>query len=251
VIELRNLTVGYGAVPVLSGVNLELRPGEVLVLAGPNGCGKSTLIRTVLGMQPALGGEIRVDDVRLNDLTNRQIAQQMTYLAQSRNVPNITAYRMVLHGRFPYLSYPRTYREEDRRIALEALERTGALELADRPMNQLSGGQRQSVYLAMALAQDTQTVFLDEPTTYLDVRSQLDVMNMARTLAQQGKAVVLVLHDLCLAMRSADRVAVLGEGRLQCAGTPEEVFEGGVLDRVFGIPVRRVATETGWQYYYG
>ena len=250
-IELRNLTVGYGAVPVLSGVNLELRPGEVLVLAGPNGCGKSTLIRTVLGMQPALGGEIRVDDVRLNDLTNRQIAQQMTYLAQSRNVPNITAYRMVLHGRFPYLSYPRTYREEDRRIALEALERTGALELADRPMNQLSGGQRQSVYLAMALAQDTQTVFLDEPTTYLDVRSQLDVMNMARTLAQQGKAVVLVLHDLCLAMRSADRVAVLGEGRLQCAGTPEEVFEGGVLDRVFGIPVRRVATETGWQYYYG
>jgi len=251
VIELRDLTVGYGAVPVLSGVNLELRPGEVLVLAGPNGCGKSTLIRTVLGMQPALGGEIRVDDVRLNDLTNRQIAQQMTYLAQSRNVPNITAYRMVLHGRFPYLSYPRTYREEDRRIALEALERTGALELADRPMNQLSGGQRQSVYLAMALAQDTQTVFLDEPTTYLDVRSQLDVMNMARTLAQQGKAVVLVLHDLCLAMRSADRVAVLGEGRLQCAGTPEEVFEGGVLDRVFGIPVRRVATETGWQYYYG
>jgi len=251
VIELRDLTVGYGAVPVLSGVNLELRPGEVLVLAGPNGCGKSTLIRTVLGMQPALGGEIWVDDVRLNDLTNRQIAQKMTYLAQSRNVPNITAYRMVLHGRFPYLSYPRTYREEDRCIALEALERTGALELADRPMNQLSGGQRQSVYLAMALAQDTQTVFLDEPTTYLDVRSQLDVMNMARTLAQQGKAVVLVLHDLCLAMRSADRVAVLGEGRLQCAGTPEEVFEGGVLDRVFGIPVRRVATETGWQYYYG
>ena len=250
-IELRNLTVGYGAVPVLSGVNLELRPGEVLVLAGPNGCGKSTLIRTVLEKQPVLGGEIRVDDVRLNDLTNRQIAQKMTYLAQSRNVPNITAYRMVLHGRFPYLSYPRTYREEDRRIALEALERTGVLELADRPMNQLSGGQRQSVYLAMALAQDTQTVFLDEPTTYLDVRSQLDVMNMARTLAQQGKAVVLVLHDLCLAMRSADRVAVLGEGRLQCAGTPEDVIEGGVLDRVFGIPVRRVATETGWQYYYG
>ena len=250
-IELRNLTGGYGAGPVLSGVNLELRPGEVLVLAGPNGCGKSTLIRTVLGMQPVLGGEIRVDDVRLNDLTNRQIAQKMTYLAQSRNVPNITAYRMVLHGRFPYLSYPRTYREEDRRIALEALERTGVLELADRPMNQLSGGQRQSVYLAMALAQDTQTVFLDEPTTYLDVRSQLDVMNMARTLAQQGKAVVLVLHDLCLAMRSADRVAVLGEGRLHCAGTPEDVFEGGVLDRVFGIPVRRVATETGWQYYYG
>ena len=250
-IELKNLTVGYGAVPVLSGVDLEFRPGEVLVLAGPNGCGKSTLIRTVLGMQPALGGEIWVDGVQLNDFTSREIAQRMTYLAQSRNVPNITAYRMVLHGRFPYLSYPRKYREEDRRIALESLRRTGALELADRPMNQLSGGQRQSVYLAMALAQDTQTVFLDEPTTYLDVRSQLDVMNTARKLAQQGKAVVLVLHDLCLAMRSADRVAVFGEGRLQCAGTPEEVFESDVLDRVFGVPVRRLATENGWQYYYG
>lgn len=249
-IELTNLRAGYPGRTVLEDVTLSFPPGQVLALVGPNGSGKSTLLRTALGLIPKQGGEIRVDGDKLEDLSPRQLAQRAAYLAQSRPVPNITAGRMVLHGRFPYLSYPRRYRPEDHAIAQKALEQADALDLAQRSMPQLSGGQRQKVYLAMALAQDTGTVLLDEPTTYLDVGHQQEVMATARLLASEGKAVVAVLHDLCLAMRFAHRLAVLDGGRLQGVGTPEELYQSGILDQVFSITLRRVETEDGWRYYY-
>ena len=184
-IELTNLRAGYPGRVVLEDVTLSFPPGQVLALVGPNGSGKSTLLRTALGLIPRLGGDIWVDGDRLEDLTPRQLARRAADLAQSRPVPHITAGRMVLHGRFPYLSYPRRYRPEDHAMAQRALERTDALDLAQRPMPQLSGGQRQKVYLAMALAQDTETVLLDEPTTYLDVSHQQEVMATARLLASE------------------------------------------------------------------
>ena len=248
-IELKNLTVGYGGKTVLRDVSLAFPPGKVTVLLGPNGCGKSTLMKTALGLLPRQGGEILYDGVELDRLTTRQVACKAAYLAQSREIPSITVRRMVLHGRFPYLDYPRRYRAEDYAAAAKALEWAGAADLADRPVQELSGGQRQKVYLAMALAQDTETLFMDEPTTYLDVRHQLEVMAVSRRLADMGRAVVLVLHDLSLALREADRLAVLSDGVMRQVGTPEEVFGGGELDRVFGVAVRRVRTESGWLYY--
>lgn len=248
-IELRDLACGYQDRCVLRDVTLSFPVGKVLALLGPNGCGKSTLLRTALGLLPKQGGGIWLDGEEIDTLSPRKIAQKAAYLSQSRNVPSISARRMVLHGRFPYLSYPRRYRLEDYAAVQRALEQADAAELADRPMEQLSGGQRQKVYLAMALAQDTGTVLMDEPTTYLDVRHQLEVMTMARRLAQQGKAVVLVLHDLSLALRTADVLAVLDQGTLQMVGTPEEVFSSGVLDDAFGVTVKRVDSEDGWQYY--
>ncbi|MCI8421908.1 MAG: ABC transporter ATP-binding protein [Lawsonibacter sp.] len=249
-IALNHLTAGYPGRPVLSDVTLSFPPGEILVLAGPNGCGKSTLIRTALCLQPRLGGEILYDGVPAETLPPRKLAQRAAYLAQSRQVPNITAGRMVLHGRFPYLSYPRRYSPRDREIARQALARVDGAELAPRPMPQLSGGQRQKVYLAMVLAQDTQTVFLDEPTTYLDPRHQLEVMETARWLAGQGKAVVLVLHDLCLALRTADRLALLDRGGLVYLDTPEAVFSSGTLAQVFGVRLGRIDTPEGPRYFY-
>ena len=248
-IELNNLTVGYGGKTVLRDVSLVFPRGQVTVLLGPNGCGKSTLMKTALGLLPRQSGEILYDGVELDRLTTRQVARKAAYLAQSREIPSITVRRMVLHGRFPYLGYPRRYRAEDYEAAAKALEWAGAADLADRSVRELSGGQRQKVYLAMALAQDTETVFMDEPTTYLDVRHQLEVMSVSRRLADMGRAVVLVLHDLSLALREADRLAVLSEGTLRQLGTPEEVFGSGELDRAFGVTVRRVWTESGWLYY--
>lgn len=248
-IELKHLTVGYGGKTVLRDVSLAFPPGRVTVLLGPNGCGKSTLMKTALGLLSRQSGEILYDGVDLDRLTTRQVACKAAYLAQSREIPSITVRRMVLHGRFPYLGYPRRYRAEDYKAAAKALEWAGAADLADRPVQELSGGQRQKVYLAMALAQDTETIFMDEPTTYLDVRHQLEVMSVSRRLADMGRAVVLVLHDLSLALREADRLAVLADGALCQVGTPEEVFGGGELDRVFGVAVRRVRTESGWLYY--
>ena len=245
-IELNNLTAGYGGKTVLRDVSLDFPPGQVTVPLGPNGRGKSTPMKAALGLLPRQGGEILYDGVDLKCLTTRQVARKAAYLAQSREIPSITARRMVLHGRFPYLGYPRRYRADDYAAAEKALEWAGAADLADRPVQELSGGQRQKVYLAMALAQDTETVFMDEPTTYLDVRHQLEVMAVSRRLADMGRAVVLVLHDLSLALREADRVAVLAGGALCQVGTPEEVFTGGELDRVFGVTVRRVRAENGW-----
>lgn len=250
-IEVRNLCAGYGGQPVLQDISLTFPAGKVLAVLGPNGCGKSTLMRTVLGLVPKQRGKVLFDGVDTAALTPRQIAQKAAYLAQSRNVPSIAARRMVLHGRFPYLDYPRRYRAEDYEIARRALDWADAAELADSPMQTLSGGQRQKIYFAMALAQNTQTIFMDEPTTYLDVRHQLDVMEVARRLAGEGRAVVMVLHDLCLAMRKADLIVVMEAGAVRQIGTPEKVFAAGTLDGVFGVAVRRVWTGDGWQYYYG
>ncbi|MEY8404100.1 ABC transporter ATP-binding protein [Oscillospiraceae bacterium 44-34] len=249
-IELKNLQAGYQGRPVLEGVSLDFRPGEVLAILGPNGCGKSTLLRTANGLLAESGGEVLVDSVPLGELSAREIARKIAYLPQSRSVPNITAGRMVLHGRFPYLSYPRRYRREDHEMVQKALEWVGAAELASRPLAELSGGQRQKVYLAMALAQDTETILMDEPTTYLDVGCQLEVMALSRRLAEEGRAVVMVLHDLTLALRCAHRAALLSGGKICQVGTPEELYGGEVLKRVMGVRLGRVETEEGWRYFY-
>ena len=248
--ELRQLQAGYGERLVLNGVDLALRPGEVLALIGPNGSGKSTLIRAALGLLPLAGGQVLIDGADAAALTPRQRAQKAAYLPQTRPVPNITALRMVLHGRFPHLTYPRRFRREDYAAAMAALEQADAACLARRPMPELSGGQRQRVYLAMALAQDAPTLFLDEPTAFLDVSHQLEVGRLAGQLARQGKAVVLVLHDLPLALSTADRLAVLDGGRLLAVDGPEHIYACGVLNRVFGIELGRVMTDRGWRYYY-
>lgn len=248
--ELRQLRAGYGEHMVLDGVDLALRPGEVLALLGPNGSGKSTLIRAALGLLPLTGGQVLIDGADAAALTPRQRAQKAAYLPQTRPVPNITALRMVLHGRFPHLTYPRRFRQEDYAAAMAALEQADAACLARRPMPELSGGQRQRVYLAMALAQDAPTLFLDEPTAFLDVSHQLEVGRLAGQLARQGKAVVLVLHDLPLALSTADRLAVLDGGRLLAVDGPEALCADGILNSVFGIELGRVMTDRGWRYYY-
>ena len=244
-IEMKDLRAGYPGRTVLERVSLDFRPGEVLAILGPNGCGKSTLLRTANGLLPKTGGEVLMDGVPLTRFTAREIARMVAYLPQSRAVPSITAERMVLHGRFPYLSYPRRY---DR--VRKALDRVGAGDLARRSLPELSGGQRQKVYLALALAQDTPVILMDEPTTYLDVSCQLEVMDLARRLAEEGRAVVMVLHDLTLALRYAHRAALLHEGRVRRVGTPEELCAGTDLEEVMGVSLGRIETEDGRRYFY-
>ena len=250
-IELNRLSAGYGGEDVIKGVSLAFRPGRVLALLGPNGCGKSTLLRTALGLNPKSGGAVLMDGAPIETLSPRERALRAAYLPQTRPAPSISAYRMVLHGRFPHLSYPRRYRREDYEAADRALDWADARDVAERRMDELSGGQRQKVYLAMALAQEAPTLLMDEPTTFLDVGRQLEVMAAARRLAREGRAVVMVLHDLPLALRGADDIALLAGGRLAAHGTAEEVYASGKIDQVFGVALRRVETESGWQYYYG
>ena len=249
-VEIRNLSVGYPGHPVLGKVSLHIPAGAVTAIVGPNGCGKSTLLKALAGMLPRSSGEITVAGKPIGAYTSQELARQIAFLPQGKAVPGITAGKLVLHGRFPYLGYPRHYGRQDLAIAKAAMERMGIAHLADIPVAQLSGGTRQKVYIAMALAQDTPVILMDEPTTYLDMARQLRLMDQARDLADEGKAVVLVLHDLGLAMATADQVIVLANGQVAAAGDPETVFVTGCLDRVFGIGVRRFESEDGWQYYY-
>ena len=160
-IELRNLRAGYRGEDVLRGVSLRFEAGKVSVLCGPNGCGKSTLLKAALGIIPRTGGEVYIDGDELGALTRREIAQRAAYMPQDRGAPSISVRRMVLHGRFPYLTWPRRYSGADYAAAERALERADALDIASRSMTELSGGQRQRAYLAMALAQETGSVLMD------------------------------------------------------------------------------------------
>ena len=248
-VRLKELTAGYEGKPVVHGVTMDFAPGQVTVLLGPNGSGKSTLLKAASGLLPVMAGEVLYDGVEIRALDRRQIARQASFLTQSRNTPSIQASRMVLHGRFPYLTWPRRYSRQDFRLAREAMDATDTLQYETVNVSQLSGGQRQGVYLAMALAQDTPTLFMDEPAAYLDIRHQLGMMQTARALADKGKTVVLVLHDIPLALRAADRVAVLEKGRLSCFDTPDAVYRNGLLEQVFGVGLHRVDTPHGFQYY--
>lgn len=248
-LETKDLCAGYGGADVLHGVTARFQPGRVTGVIGPNGCGKSTLLKTLAGLHKPTAGQVLLDGVSVPDLPPHLSAQKIAYLPQSRNVPEITALRMVLHGRFAYLSYPRRYRPQDYEAARRALRWIGAEDLADKNVSSLSGGQRQKVYIAMALAQDTDTVLMDEPTTYLDIRNQMEVMDLAGKLAGLGKAVVMVVHDLGAVLRNADDVLLLQEGRVAAMGTPEEIYAGGKLQSAFGVAVHAMDTPDGKQYY--
>ena len=248
-IQTRQLSAGYLGKTIVKNITLDFYPGEVLVLLGPNGSGKSTFLKAALGLLPISEGEVLYDGVDIRQMKRKEVAKKAALLSQSRNTPSIQAIRMVLHGRFPYLSYPRSYTAEDKKIAKESMEKTGTSAYETANVSELSGGQRQGIYLAMALAQDTSTVFMDEPTTYLDVKHQLQVMQTAKELAKAGKAVVLVLHDLPMALVGADKIAVFEQGELRACDTPEQIYAQGILDEVFEVKVRRVETEDGRQYY--
>ena len=249
-IELKHACAGYEDREVLHDVTMSFEPGKVTALIGPNGCGKSTLLKTLVRINSHSSGEILVNGKKIETYKPNELAKQVAYLAQSKAAPDISVLRMVLHGRFAYLNYPRRYREEDIAVARKALQWAGLSDLEDENVSRLSGGMQQKVYIAMALAQDAATILMDEPTTYLDVAHQLRLMDMAKQLADEEKAVVMVLHDLSQALRTADRVVVLQDGQIAAEGTPDDVFESGKLQEVFGIGMERVWTKSGWHYFH-
>lgn len=248
-ITVSGLKAGYEGEEILHGVDVSLPHGKISVVIGPNGSGKSTLLRTIMRLVPVLSGNIFLDSTPLEQFSRQELARRIAYLPQSRNIPDITVNRMVMHGRFPYLSYPRQYSKEDHRIVRESLETVGLTDLAHAKMETLSGGQRQKAYLAMVLAQDTDVILMDEPTTWLDIRNQLEMMDFVRKLADNGKTVLMVLHDFESVLRIADHVILMESGNIRAAGTAGEVLLSPETGKAFGLKVGFYRTEDGEHCY--
>lgn len=237
------LTVAYGrGRPILRALTLELAQGEITALVGPNGCGKSTLLKTVPGLLRPSAGEVIYRNAPLRALAPRKAAQKIAYLGQFHTAPGDLPVRtLVGYGRYPHGRDA----ARNRAIVDDALARTGLTALANRPLATLSGGERQRAWIAMALCQQPEILLLDEPTTYLDVGYQLEVLELVRALRDElGMTVLMVLHDLNLAARYADRLCAMRAGAIVSDGSPGAVLTPAMLREVFGIAAEVHRDET-------
>ncbi len=234
-VTVSGLNVSYGNEEVLHDINASFPEGKISMIIGPNGCGKSTLLKTLMRLIPYRSGSISVNGNDLSSFSPKDLAKQIAYLPQSRNIPDITVARMVMHGRFPYLGYPRTYSKEDHHLVRQALEELGIAHLSAKKMEQLSGGQRQKVYLAMAMVQQTDIILMDEPTTYLDIRNQFEMLDYAKKLAEQKKTVIMILHDFDEVFQYADQILLMENGSVCMAGEAKTVMQSAAIEKVFDV----------------
>ncbi|KVN83732.1 ABC transporter ATP-binding protein [Burkholderia ubonensis] len=238
----RDLSLGYGARRIVDNLSLSIEPGRTTVLLGPNGSGKSTLLRALAGLLAPREGAALLDGVPLQQWPRRKLARRIAFLAQTQDVPaGLTVRELVHHGRFAHRTWMRGETDDDHDAVDWALEMTGLAAMRERPIIALSGGQRQRVWIAMALAQRADILLLDEPTTYLDLGHQLDVMTTLRRLNEAfGLTIVMSLHDLNQAMRFADRAVVMRDGRLIADGMPVEVLKPALVADVFHVHSERL-----------
>ncbi|GAA4367819.1 ABC transporter ATP-binding protein [Nocardioides caricicola] len=232
-----SVTVGYGEEPVVRDLSLAIAEGKVTTIIGPNGCGKSTLLRTMARLLKPTDGRVLLDGDPVHDLSTKDVARRMALLPQSPIAPEGLLVRdLVGRGRHPHQRWFSQWSPEDEAIVETALEMTDTAELRDRALDQLSGGQRQRAWIAMTLAQDTDLLLLDEPTTYLDLAHQVEVLDLVSRLnRERGRTVVMVLHDLNLAARYSDVIVVMKDGAIVTEGTPNDVFTPDLLATTFGL----------------
>lgn len=246
-IKLENLSVGYQKT-VVSDINAKITKGRFVAVLGKNGCGKSTLIKTIAGIFPAHRGEIFIGDKRLGEYAPTGRAREISYLPQSRILSNISVERLVLHGRFPHMGYPRKYQKHDWICVEQALEKMGISHLRKNSILELSGGQRQKAFLAMAIVQDAPVMLLDEPTTYLDISCQHEVMTFCKVLSMEGKTVMMVLHDIQLALAFADEIMILDDGKMCGHFMVDNDMDTSIIEQVFGIRLYPVSLQDKRQY---
>ncbi|MFE4949949.1 ABC transporter ATP-binding protein [Leifsonia sp. NPDC056665] len=233
----RDLTLAYEGRVVVDGLDLDIPPGRVTAIVGPNACGKSTLLRGLSRLLAPASGSVLLDGADIRSLPTKEVATRLGLLPQTPTAPDgITVADLVSRGRYPHQGWFRRWTAEDDTAVQEAMAATGVAELADRAIDELSGGQRQRVWIAMALAQQTGILLLDEPTTFLDISHQLDVLDLLLDLnAARGTTVVMVLHDLNLAARYADHLVAMRAGSIVASGDPAEVVTAELVRDVFGV----------------
>jgi iron complex transport system ATP-binding protein len=250
-LETQNLVLAYGERPVVEDLTIAVPDGRITVIVGANGCGKSTLLRGMARLVDPVRGTVLLDGKSVHHTPSKEVARVLGLLPQAPVAPEgITVTDLVGRGRYPHQGWFRHWSTEDDEAVAHALAATGTTELADRRIEDMSGGQRQRVWIAMALAQETDLLLLDEPTTYLDLSHQIDVLDLLTDLnRQRGTTIVVVMHDLNLACRYADHMIAMADGSVAAQGPPTDVVTRELVQQVFGIesvvvadPVSRTPT---------
>lgn len=232
-----NINAGYTEKVILNNVSLRIPAGKISVLIGANGCGKSTLLRVLAGFLIPTAGQVKLDGKQLKKYSPKQVAQILAVLPQQSSTPvGLKVIDLISQGRFPHHSLFSRFSKQDESAVLEAMEMVGITELANRDVSELSGGQKQRVWIALALAQQTDIIFLDEPTTFLDMAYQVEILDLLADLNKRfGKTIVVILHDINLAARYADRLFALKDGVLIKEGAPRTVVKKDLIKEVFGL----------------
>lgn len=259
-IEIKNINFGYekksknNKNEILHSISAQIPENKITIIAGPNGSGKSTLLKILSGFLKVWTGNIFLDSenskIDLLQLKENERAKKIAYVPQIQNIPDTTVKNLVLAGRFPHISFFQSYKKLDFQIAEESMKKMGILDFAERELSDLSGGQRQKVYLAMALAQSTPILVLDEPLTYLDIRQQLDLIETIKELKNENKTIILVVHDLTMALSIADYFILMEQGRIIAQGNPAKIADFGLIDKVFGVKTEILNTENGNKYFF-
>lgn len=243
-----SVTVGYGQRTIIRDLSATFPAGKITTIVGPNGCGKSTLLRAMSGLLNLDTGTVSVDGQNISDMKRKDVARILGMLPQSPVAPEgLLVSDLVARGRHPHQAWFRQWSSTDEDAVFEALKQTGSADLASRTLDELSGGQRQRVWISMVLAQNTDILFLDEPTTYLDLATSVDILELVDSLRQElGRTVVMVLHDLNLAVRYSDYLVVMKDGQVIASGTPAEVITAELLQEAFDLRARVIEDpETG------
>lgn len=230
------LRMGYGQRIIIESLDLTIPTGSVTAIVGPNGCGKSTLLAGLARLQKPLGGTVLLNGKAINTLPSREVARLLALLPQDASAPDgLTVAELIRFGRQPHQGLLRQWSEHDQAVAQAALDVADLNELADRPLDSMSGGQRQRAWIAMAIAQDTPLLLLDEPTSALDLGHQIEVFELIRQLAQVGKTVIMVVHDLSSACRYADHVVAMKKGSIIDQGPPAEIVTSALVETLYGV----------------
>ncbi|EEM18494.1 MULTISPECIES: ABC transporter ATP-binding protein [Bacillus] len=234
-LETKSLTLSYGETTIINELNLEIPKGKITIFIGSNGCGKSTLLRSLARLLKPTSGDILLEDNAIQNMQTKQIARQMAILPQGPQAPEgLTVLQLVKQGRYPYQTWLKQWSEKDEEMVQRALAATGMTEFVERDVHALSGGQRQRAWIAMTLAQDTDIILLDEPTTYLDMTHQIEVLDLLFELNEtEQRTIVMVLHDLNLACRYADNIVAIQDKQIYAQGKPEEIIDCKLVRDVF------------------
>ncbi|MBT2669576.1 ABC transporter ATP-binding protein [Streptomyces sp. ISL-14] len=236
-INTQSLSLGYGDKLIINDMNIEIPKGEITVFIGANGCGKSTLLRSVARLLKPQSGSVLLEGKAISTMSSKDVARKMAILPQSPVAPEgLTVYQLVKQGRYPHQSWLKQWSSVDEEKVQKAIEATNLTDLKDQAVDELSGGQKQRAWIAMTLAQDTDVILLDEPTTYLDMTHQIEILDLLFDLNKfENRTIVMVLHDLNLACRYADNLVALKDGAIHAQGRPEDIITPELVQHVFSM----------------